>query len=280
MRYALALSALLLFAVAFAAGGAGAQRSGSEFATIGDTRDALTLALSQQRLAQRRAEQLEAAAASATEQVEQTRAEAAALASRLQETEAGLAAAGARVAIADLQYGAIRGRIAERQRPLIGLTATLQNFTRRPVAIAVLRPGSLRETVYTRAILASALPELRRRTEGLRSELEEAAELRQQAVSARSSLARLETQLPAGANLLAFGHVYGQCLETLVDEAMYGGPELLTQGVPHRCWRPGAVNLGQSIALGLHTSEKSSLPVRARQPWSQAFRLELVAQLF
>ena len=195
MRYAVALSALLLLAAVFAAGGAGAQRSGSEFATVGDTRDALTLALSQQRLAQRRAEQLEASAASATEQVEKTRAEAAALASRLQETEAGLAAAGARVALADLQYGTIRGRIAERQRPLIGLTATLQNFTRRPVAIAVLRPGSLRETVYTRAILASALPEVRRRTEGLRSELEEAAELRQQALAARGSLSRLESQL-------------------------------------------------------------------------------------
>ena len=195
MRYAAALCALLVLAAMFAAGGAGAQRSGSDFATISDTRDALALALRQQRLAQRRAEQLEAAASSATEQVEQTRAEAAALASRLQETEAALAAASARVAIADLQYGAIRARIAERQRPLIGLTATLQNFTRRPVAIAVLRPGSLRETVYTRAILASALPELRRRTEGLRSELEEAAALRQQALSARSSLARAESRL-------------------------------------------------------------------------------------
>src|SRR5690606_13341277 len=87
MRYAAALSALLLLAAIFAAGGAGAQRSGSEFATIGDTRDVLALALRQQQLAQRRAEQLEAAASSATEQVEQTRAEAAALASRLQETE-------------------------------------------------------------------------------------------------------------------------------------------------------------------------------------------------
>ena len=140
MRYAAALCALLVLAAMFAAGGAGAQRSGNDFATIGDTRDALALALRQQQLAQRRAEQLEAAASSATEQVEQTRAEAAALASRLQETEAALAAASARVAIADLQYGAIRARIAERQRPLIGLTATLQNFTRRPVAIAVLRP--------------------------------------------------------------------------------------------------------------------------------------------
>src|SRR5690554_2730994 len=178
MRYAAALAALLLLAAVIAAGSAGAQRGAGDFATVGDTRDALALALRQQQLAQRRAEQLETVAASATEQVEQTRAEAAALASRLQETEAALAAAGARLAIANLQYGAIRGGIAERQRPLIGLAATLQNFARRPLTVAVLRPGSLREAVYTRAILATALPEVRRRTEGLRGELDEAAVFR------------------------------------------------------------------------------------------------------
>lgn len=195
MRYAAALAALLLLAAVIAAGSAGAQRGAGDFATVGDTRDALALALRQQQLAQRRAEQLETVAASATEQVEQTRAEAAALASRLQETEAALAAAGARLAIANLQYGAIRGGIAERQRPLIGLAATLQNFARRPLAVAVLRPGSLREAVYTRAILATALPEVRRRTEGLRGELDEAAVFRREALSARTSLARLERQL-------------------------------------------------------------------------------------
>ena len=194
MRYALTLFALAVLASVLVARGADAQGAGA-FASIGETQDALREALRQQRLAQQRSRQLETAAASTTEQVEKTRREAAVLASRLQETEAALAAAGARIALVDRQYAGIRSRLAERQRPLIGLTAALQNFTRRPLVFAVLRPGSLQDAVYTRAIFATALPEVERRTTGLRAELNEARALREEALEARNALARLDGQL-------------------------------------------------------------------------------------
>ena len=176
--------------------------------TTGDARSALARALGEQRLAAARAGKLETAAAQASAAADRTARQAAAVAARVQQAEAEIAVSEARLALLQQRRGALRDRLALRQAPLVRLTAALQLMARRPLALSVLRPGSVRDTVHLRAVLASMLPAVRRQTAGLRAELVVARRLeaavrgaqrglrRDQGTLAerRSSLAALETR--------------------------------------------------------------------------------------
>ena len=205
----LSLNALALIGVTLAATGtiAWAQR-GTIYEDAEDGRAALRQAQSESAAAEKRAEGLEREARAAVEAADKTAAEAAALAARIQQAEAGIAAAEARLGLIEGNRGELRARLAERQEPLVRLTGALQKITRRPLALSILRPGSLRDTVYLRAMLTSTLPEIRSRTAALRSEMERSRALEreaQQALAAlrgseetlaerRTQLARLETR--------------------------------------------------------------------------------------
>ena len=152
------------------------------------TRDALRQALAEQRVADARSRQFDAQAAQAVEAADKTAREAAALAARIQQAEAGISVAQARIALIDRERGALREQLGAEQRPVVRLTAALQQFSRRPVAIAILRPGSVRQMVYTRALLASAVPIVRQRTAALRGQLARSRELRRQATLAAAGL--------------------------------------------------------------------------------------------
>jgi len=145
------------------------------------TREALRQALVEGRMAEARSKVLEANAARAVAAADKTARTAAALAARIQQAEAGIAAAQARISLIDRERLALREQLGAEQRPVVRLTAALQQFSRRPVALSVLRPGSIREMVYTRALLASAVPVVRQRTAHLRSQLARSRELRTQA---------------------------------------------------------------------------------------------------
>lgn len=125
----------------------------------------------------REAEQAQEAAARAA-------GEAAALAARIQQAEAEIEAARARLSLAQAQRSEIAARLAAKQEPMARLTAALQTAARRPLALSALQPGSLEDVVHVRAVLASAVPQLRARTAGLRSEL--AAGRAAEAAAARS----------------------------------------------------------------------------------------------
>ena len=116
----------------------------------------------------RRAAVLEAKASNANAAVERTAQEAAGVAARIQQAEAGIAANEARAALIARDRAGLRSRLAERQQPLVQLTAALQRLSRRPAGFALLRPGSLSEAVYLRAALEAMLPEIERRTVDLR----------------------------------------------------------------------------------------------------------------
>ena len=146
-----------------------------------DVQQALAEAQSQGEAARRRAESLEAGAASATEAAERTARQAAAAAARIQQAEAAIAADQARIGLVEQQRAALRARLAEKRRPLVGLTASLQRLARRPPVLSMLRPGSLRDAMYLRAILASMLPEVERRTASLRAEIARSKALQEQA---------------------------------------------------------------------------------------------------
>lgn len=142
-----------------------------------------------------RAEKLEARAREVTQQADRTAGEAAAVAARIQETEAAVAGQQARIALIASQQAALRARLAERQEPLTRLVGSLQRLSRRPPLLALLRPGSVRDAVYLRALLDSVLPEVQARTADLRAEIERGKALEQQTLAATADLRRAEGQM-------------------------------------------------------------------------------------
>ncbi|MEM7689165.1 MAG: peptidoglycan DD-metalloendopeptidase family protein [Pseudomonadota bacterium] len=138
--------------------------------------------------AQTRAQEFAQAAQEAEEAATRAANEAAALAARVQSTEAQIAAAQAQYSLAQVERARLTQRLANRQEPLVRLTAALQTSARRPLALSALQPGSLKDVVYVRAVLDSAVPQVRARTAALRDELEEGRRLERRA---RRSLTRL-----------------------------------------------------------------------------------------
>lgn len=187
------LAAPLLIAAVLAAG-ALAQRPPA-YETPEETRSAMERALAERTAAVERARRLEAAAERAGEAAQRTASQAAALAARIQESEAGLAIAEARLELIERQRHRLAVRLAERQEPVVRLTGALQRFSRRPLALSVMRPGSVREMVYLRAMLASTLPEVQNRTAALRSEIDRGNELQREAQRTVAALRAEEERL-------------------------------------------------------------------------------------
>lgn len=160
-----------------------------------DDREALALAKREAQAATRRSEQLENAARRATGEADRARAEAEALAARIEAAEADLTAAERRIAIIAGMQAAQRARLASRQGPVIRLTAALQTMTRRPAALALVQPGSVRDAVHVRSLLAATMPEIRRRTAALRAEVAQGADLRRRSETAREGLSASRSAL-------------------------------------------------------------------------------------
>lgn len=161
----------------------------------GQLRRAIAEAQAAGATAGRRATELEAQASSANAAVEKTAREAAGIAARIQQAEAGIAANEARAALIERERGQLRARLAQRQQPLVQLTAALQRLARRPAAFALLRPGSLHDTVYLRAALEAMLPEVKRRTADLRAELDRSRTLQAQARANAAGLRQAQRDL-------------------------------------------------------------------------------------
>ncbi len=201
-----------LAALALAGGWALAQEGGGP----SDAKSLLT-ARQQADEARQRSSQLEQQAAQAKNDADRASAQEAALAARIEAAEADITAADARIRLIEDLRRQQRARLAEKQAPLIRLTAALQTMSRRPPALALVQPGSLDDVVHVRALLASALPEIRARTAGLRAEVKRGDALRKDADVAvealqasqqdlrqrRIALARLEEQQRARSATLA-----------------------------------------------------------------------------
>ena len=191
----LALSAVL--AAVLAAGAAAQQIRAPAYDDVADTRRALAEARVQGTAARARAQRLEAEAARAGESAEKTARESAALAARIQQTEADVSLREAQIRLIARARQQQGERLAERQQPVIRLTAALQRLSRRPPVLALLRPGSVRDTMYMRALLATMLPEVERRTAALKAEIERGRALERGAQLAARELRASEVQLKA-----------------------------------------------------------------------------------
>jgi len=173
---------------------------------IYDNPDDLSRALDEARgqadEARQRAERLEAEAGQASEAADKTARQAAGIAARIQQSQADMAAQHANIGLIEHQRALLRARLAEKQRPLVGLTASLQRLSRRPPILSLLRQGSLRDAVYMRAMLSTMLPEVERRTSSLREELARGKALEAQSRQAINSLHAGEADLRAQRNAL------------------------------------------------------------------------------
>jgi septal ring factor EnvC (AmiA/AmiB activator) len=162
---------------------------------VADTRRALVDAQAQGRAASGRAQRLEAEAARVSEAAEKTARESAALAARIQQGEAEIAGHEARIRLIAAARRQLAAQLAERQRPLVRLTAALQRLSRRPPVLALLRPGSVRDTMYLRALLATLMPQVEARTAALKAEIERGRVLERRAALAARALRTSEGQL-------------------------------------------------------------------------------------
>lgn len=177
----------LLLAAAMAATAVGALAAAAQNPEREATQ-ALALAKRQAEEATVRSQRLEQESERATSEAARARADAAALAARIEAAEADITAAETRVAIVERLRARQRARLAERQEPVVRLTAALQTMGRRPPALALVQPGSLHDLVHVRALLASTLPVIRQRTAALREEVEAGNKLRADADRAVAAL--------------------------------------------------------------------------------------------
>ncbi|MBV7265638.1 peptidoglycan DD-metalloendopeptidase family protein [Erythrobacter sp. WH131] len=169
----------------------------------GEAQAQLERATRESQRAQARSARLARQADAASEAAEKTAREAASIAAQIQRAEAEIAATRARFSLARTDRAAIAARLAERQQPLARLTGALQTAARRPLALSALQPGSLKELVYVRAVLDSAVPQIRARTAALRGDLDQVKRLEQSAADALEALGQNEQTLQSRREELA-----------------------------------------------------------------------------
>jgi murein hydrolase activator len=163
-RVGIAFGAGILLASAALTGAALSQ-------TIADERLALQQAKSQSVVAGQRADMLARRAAAASNEADRIASESASVAARIQSAEADITAAEARIRLIETMRAEQRSKLAAMQAPAVRLVAALQMMSRRPPAIALVQPGTTTDLVHVRAIIASMMPVMRKRTESLRGEI-------------------------------------------------------------------------------------------------------------
>lgn len=178
-----------------------------------------------------RSAELEAAAARAGDEAARARAARAAVASRIVAAEAEIAAAEARIRLVAALRARQRARLATQQEPIVRLAAALQTMARRPPALALVQPGSLRDVVHVRALMAAQMPAVHARTAGLRAEVARGLRLQRQADLAAATLrdgrSRLEGERASLARLEAQQRIRSAAL---TDESMHEADRSMALG--------------------------------------------------
>lgn len=215
--------------------------------------------------AERRAARLEHQAKAISRAADRAQAEQAAAAAAIQASEARIAAAQAQVVIVDRLRAAQRARLAERQGPIVRLTAALQTMARRPAALALVQPGSVDDMVHVRALLGSTLPEIRARTAGLRAEVARGDALRRQAEQAVAELRHQQRQLETDRHALARLEAdQRRRSQGLIDDAMAEQDRVIAMGEKARDITQLIADLGDQADIRMRLA---SLPgPRLRPP--------------
>ena len=159
------------------------------------TQQAVERAREQAREAKARGDRLLREAEKTGDEAEKNAREAAALAARVQQAEAERVLAEAQLRAVGRERSRLEADLAARQRPLMGLTATLQRLSRNPPAFTLLRPGTVDETLRARALMSSMLPVIERRTGVLREEVSAIRQVERSEAAAIERLRTTETRL-------------------------------------------------------------------------------------
>lgn len=171
--------------------------------SLTEQRAALVRARAQAEEARKRSETLEARSRLTAGAADRTRDQIAALAARIQQSEADIRAGEARIGIISALQREQARRLALRQKPIVRLTAALQQIARRSPVLTLVEPGSVRDAVHRRIILARVMPIVQERTRGLRAEIARSGELRRSAEAAAGALGRTRDGLSAHQRTLA-----------------------------------------------------------------------------
>ena len=218
--------------------------------SVVEQQQALIAARRTARIAERRSAELEAQAKAMTQAAARSQAEQVAAAAAIQAAEARIAAAEDQVRLIDRLRAAQRARLAERQGPIIRLTAALQTMARRPTALALVQPGSVTEMIHVRALLGATLPVIRDRTAGLRAEVARGDALRRSADLAiaelRQGRQQLEIRRTALARLEADQRRRSQ---GYVDDAMIEQDRIIAMGERARDIRQLIADLGDQAGI-------------------------------
>ncbi len=151
----------------------------------------------------RRSKLLDQQAATARDAESAALATTAAIAARVQAAEADVTAGTTRIDVIEALRRRQRARLAEKQQPAVKLIAALELVGKRPPALALAQPGSLRDVVHLRAVLGSMMPVIAARTADLRAEVQRGIMLRQEADQSLSALKSSRAQLVTQQNALA-----------------------------------------------------------------------------
>ncbi len=173
-----------LFMIAISLATLATAQTAPVFESVAETQRTMALARTQSDAARRRAEVMEANAASVAGEADRTARQSAAIAARIQQTQAEIAGHEANIRLIARARWDMRQELARQQKPLVELTAALQRLSRRPPALSLLRPGSLTDSIRLRAIIATILPQVERRTASLRAQI-----ARRRALDGQSRLA-------------------------------------------------------------------------------------------
>ena len=157
--------------------------------------DRLKAANRDAKAARERSDRLSQAARNERDQAAKAQAEKAAMAQRIRAAQADIIAARARIAIIRELLETQRATLADRQGPIARLIAALQSMARRPALASVVQPGSTRDMVHVRAMLATIMPAVEARTAAVRGEIAHVQKLRAQAAVAVKSLSDGRKQL-------------------------------------------------------------------------------------
>lgn len=137
-------------------------------------------------------------------------AEARRLTAQIAEAENRLEAARIRAGTAEARLAGLRDGLARGQAPLTRMLATLQRLARRPTLLLVMRPGSIRDFVRMRAMVAGLQPQIAARTASLRADLVQARALAADAERARATGERARSDLAARREALAESGAQGR----------------------------------------------------------------------
>lgn len=163
--------------------------------TLAEQRAVLREAEEAANKAKRRADRLMEQARAAAQSADKARKQVDAFAAQVQASEARITAIEARIAIIQQLQARQRARLAERQEPVMRLTAALQQQSRRPVALALVKPGSVNDLVHMRAAMAAITPQIDAISVDVRKDLERTRKLREQADIAANALRAQQAQL-------------------------------------------------------------------------------------